>query len=182
MDSITVIVTTSPQRHTNHSELLHRSWRVYKARLVTVLCLRRENVMSWVVTLGLWLRVLVYESVSHVRLFATPWAVALLPDSSVHRILQAIILEWVAIPFSGDLLNPGIESRFPILQADSLTSEPPGKPLLYEKCNKFFAVKGLRSHSLEVTKMTRWRPLSIVRLSSSSFLFRQTYGLSLVPY
>ena len=29
-------------------------------------------------------------------------------------------------PFPGDLLNPGIESRSPALQADSLLSEPPG--------------------------------------------------------
>ena len=47
---------------------------------------------------------------------------------SVHDILQARILEWVAIPFPGDLLNPGIESRSLTLQADSLLSEPPGKP------------------------------------------------------
>ena len=51
-----------------------------------------------------------------------------LPGFSVHGILQAIILEWVAIPFSRDLPDPGIEPRFPALQADSLPSEPPGKP------------------------------------------------------
>ena len=47
------------------------------------------------------------------------------PGSSVHGILQAGILEW---PFlsPGDLPNPGIEPSFPILQADSLPSEPPG--------------------------------------------------------
>ena len=50
------------------------------------------------------------------------------PGSSVHGILQARILEWVAIPFSRDLPNPEIEPRFPALQADSLPSEPPGKP------------------------------------------------------
>ena len=44
---------------------------------------------------------------------------------SVHGILQARILEWVAVPFSRDLLNPGIEPRSPTLQADSLPSEPP---------------------------------------------------------
>ena len=32
-----------------------------------------------------------------------------LPGSSVHGILQARILEWVVIPFSGDLPLPGIE-------------------------------------------------------------------------
>ena len=38
-----------------------------------------------------------------------------LPGSSVHRILQERILEWVAIPFSRDLPNPGIEPRSPTL-------------------------------------------------------------------
>ena len=47
----------------------------------------------------------------------------------VHGILQARILEWVAFPFPGDLPNPGIEPGSPILQADSLQSEPPGKPI-----------------------------------------------------
>ena len=45
-----------------------------------------------------------------------------LPGSSVHGILQARILEWVAIS------DPGIEPRSPTLQADALTSAPPGKP------------------------------------------------------
>ena len=41
------------------------------------------------------------------------------PDSFVHGILQAGILEWVAISFSRDLLDPGIEPKSPALQADS---------------------------------------------------------------
>ena len=51
-----------------------------------------------------------------------------LMDYTVHGILQARILEWVAIPFSGDILNPGIKPRSPALQTDSLLSEPAGKP------------------------------------------------------
>ena len=43
-------------------------------------------------------------------------------------ILQARILEWIAITLPGDLPNPGIKSTSPALQADSLPSEPPGKP------------------------------------------------------
>ena len=35
-------------------------------------------------------------------------------------VLQAGILEWVAISSSGDLPNPGIEPRSPALQADSI--------------------------------------------------------------
>ena len=38
------------------------------------------------------------ESVSRVRLFVTPRTVAL--QTPVHWILQAGILEWVAVPFS----------------------------------------------------------------------------------
>ena len=39
-----------------------------------------------------------------------------LPGSSVHGILQARILERVAIPFSRDLLDPGIEPRSPVFR------------------------------------------------------------------
>ena len=60
-----------------------------------------------------------------------------LPVSSVHGILQARILEWVAIFFSRDLSDPGIKPRSPALQADSLLSELPGKPLLTEDESKF---------------------------------------------
>ena len=40
---------------------------------------------------------------------------------------------WRGQPFPspGDLLDPGIEPRSPALQADSLLSEIPGKPLLF---------------------------------------------------
>ena len=53
-------------------------------------------------------------------------------DYTVHGILQARILEWVAFPSSRDLPNPGIEPRS-TLQADSLPAEPQEKPkyLLY---------------------------------------------------
>ena len=43
-------------------------------------------------------------------------------------ILQARILEWLLYPPPGDLPNPEIEPRSSALQADSLPSEPPGKP------------------------------------------------------
>ena len=38
------------------------------------------------------------------------------PGSSVHGISQARILEWVAIPFSGDLPDPGVEPGSPHCQ------------------------------------------------------------------
>ena len=49
------------------------------------------------------------------------------PGSSIHGILQARILKWVAISFTRGSSRPGIEPGSPVLQADSLPSEPPGK-------------------------------------------------------
>ena len=46
---------------------------------------------------------------------------------TVHGILQARILEWVAFPFSRGLSNPGTKSGSPALQADSLPTELSGK-------------------------------------------------------
>ena len=51
-----------------------------------------------------------------------------LPGSSVHEISQARILEWVAIPFYGDLSDPGIEPGSPAWQADSILTELRGNP------------------------------------------------------
>ena len=76
----------------------------------------------------LHLLVTVKVLLSHVQLFATPWTIAprlLCPWNSPGR-----ILECVAIPFSGDLPDPGIKPRSPAWQTTSLPSEPPGKPLL----------------------------------------------------
>jgi len=47
------------------------------------------------------------------------------PGFSVHEIFQARILEWVSISFSRGSSQP----RSPTLQADTLISEPPGKPI-----------------------------------------------------
>ena len=51
------------------------------------------------------------------------------PGSSVHGILQAKTLDGLPFLSPGDLSDPGIEPRFPALQADSLLFEPQGKPL-----------------------------------------------------
>ena len=51
-----------------------------------------------------------------------------LPGSSVHGVVQARILQRVAIPFSRGSSQSGIEPGSPALQADSLPSEPEGMP------------------------------------------------------
>jgi len=56
----------------------------------------------------------------------TPWTVAHQAPLSM-GMLQARILEWVAMPPPGDLPNPGIEPRSPTLQVEYLLSERSGK-------------------------------------------------------
>ena len=47
-----------------------------------------------------------WKLLSHVQLFATLWTLGSLPGPSVYEILQARILEWVAIPFSRGSSQP----------------------------------------------------------------------------
>ena len=64
---------------------------------------------------------------SHVQLFETLWTVA-------HQTPLSMVFSrqeyWSGLPcpLPGDLPNPGIKPRSPILQANSLPPEPPGKP------------------------------------------------------
>ena len=66
-----------------------------------------------------------------------PWTIACqdllstdcsLQGSFVHGMLQAILLERVAIPFPRESSQPRDWSRSPALQADSLPFEPPRNP------------------------------------------------------
>ena len=51
-----------------------------------------------------------------------------LPGSSIRGSLQARVLEWVAVSFSRRSSQPRDRTRVSPLQADTLPSEPPGKP------------------------------------------------------
>ena len=57
----------------------------------------------------------------------TPWTVARQAPLSMKFSRQE---NWsgLSFPSPGDLPDPRIEPRFPALQADSLPSQPPGKP------------------------------------------------------
>ena len=59
-------------------------------------------------------------------------------DYTVHEILQAGILEWVAFPSPGDLPDQGIEPGPPALQVDSLQTELWGSPIRKANTVNFF--------------------------------------------
>ena len=61
------------------------------------------------------------QSLSHVPLIVTPLIIACQSPLSM-EILQARILEWVAMPSLGDLPNPGIKPRPLALQTNSSLS------------------------------------------------------------
>ena len=66
------------------------------------------------------------KSLSRVRLLTIPWTVAYQASLSMGFSRQEY---WSGLPFPspGDLPNPGTEPGSPSLEADALTSEPPGK-------------------------------------------------------
>ena len=65
------------------------------------------------------------------------------PSSSVQAILQARMLDWVAILFSRGSSWPRINSESPALQTDSLPSKPPGDPFicLHRHCYAIYVVR-----------------------------------------
>ena len=58
------------------------------------------------------------------------------PGSSVHRLLQTKYQSGLSFPSPGDLPDPGIKPWSPALQADALSSEPPGSPIILYSYNQ----------------------------------------------
>ena len=79
-----------------------------------------------------------------VLLFVTSWTVACKAPPSMKFSRQEY---WGGLPFPspGDLPNPGIELGSLTLQADSLPSEPPGKPN-YSVSMNIYCVSMFRQH------------------------------------
>ena len=72
-----------------------------------------------------------------------------LPDSSVHRILQAGILEKVAMPSFGDIPNPGIKPASlmsPALAGEFFTAGTTWEVLEVFKVQKLTEMKNLEPH------------------------------------
>ena len=81
-----------------------------------------------------WVRC--YCTISKTELFSKSESCLVVSDSlqphdyTVHGIVQARILEWVAFPLPGDLPNPGVKPGSPTLLVDSLPAEPPARTFL----------------------------------------------------
>ena len=74
-------------------------------------------------------------SLSRVRLFAIPWTVVYQAFLSMGFSRQ-VYCSGLPFPSPADLPDPGIEPRSPALQADALSSEPPGKPIIVRYLDK----------------------------------------------
>ena len=98
----------------------------------------QELCYSFILSQLIFTMVVVY-SLSRVCLFVTPWTIALQAPLSMGFPRQEY---WSSLPFPspGDLPDPGIEPRSPALQADSLLTEPPGKPNIYNKAMQLVTV------------------------------------------
>ena len=121
------------------------------------------------------------------------------PGSSVHGILQAIILEWVALPSSTGSSRPRDQTRLLCLlhyQADSLLLNHQGKQLSTNRNSPKRGVSGLtsiQSHTrrtvlstLQVPRQRLWSPSSVgwgddsderaVRIQKTSSYFIYSYS------
>ena len=75
--------------------------------------------------------------------FVTPWTVARQAPLSMGFPRQEY---WSGLPFLSprDLPDTGVKPRSPVLQADSLPSEPPGKPYICYTCKYIVNILKIR--------------------------------------
>ena len=94
-------------------------------------------------------------SLSHVRLFETPWSVAHQAAPSMGSSRPEY---WSELPFPspGDLPSPGIKPGSPSLQADSLLSEPQGSPSFISPSVNYASETVIWSHRFSAPSCTTW--------------------------
>ena len=113
-----------------------RKERLKQERLVwerTSKVIKQEQVLSVITHFSLILLCsVVSDSLQPHGLLCNP------PAFSVHGILQARILEWVAIPFTREYSQPRGQTCVTCIVGRFFTSEPPGKP--YRSINNKFVL------------------------------------------
>ena len=124
--------------------------------------------------------VCVCELFSCVQLFVTPWTVNP-PGSSVHGILQARILEWVAIPFSRGSPQLRDWTQASCIAGRFFLSEPPGKPRgnMWDNKNSLALIQGLSSilENLYTSYIFQKRKLSARKIKDN---WRHSFIISMV--
>ena len=92
---------------------------------------------------------------SRVQLFTTPCTVAHQAPLSMGFSRQDYGSE-LSCPSPEDLPTPGTEPKSPALRADSLLSEPPGKPsVIHELLKQFLPVSIIQTGSYKVSSLAR---------------------------
>ena len=86
-----------------------------------------------------------------------------LPDSSVHRICQARILEWVAISYSKGSSRPRDRTHVSCIAGGFFTTEPPGKPNLCCRVSHYLDF----AHQIPVDSETCFSVKVVVRMGTS---------------
>ena len=120
------------------------------------------------------------KSLSRVQLFVTPWIVTHQAPPSISFSRQEY---WSGLPFPslGDLPDPGIKPGSPALEADTLTSEPPGKPHIL--ANPIYHLSGcvLVQAAKLLHKPPDWSScfytVAVLMCSVASVYSWQSYGL-----
>ena len=116
------------------------------------------------------------KSLSHVRLFVTQWTVAYQAPQSMEFSRQEY---WSGSPFPspGDLPNPGIETRSPAIQADTLPSETRdqthvpciGRQILNHCATRKVPARDFKLYSFEI--LSGYKVTCLHHLLFFSFLF-----------
>ena len=119
---------------------------ILQARTLEWVAISFSNAWKWKVKV---------KSLGHVWLLVTPWSAAYQAPPPMGFSRQEY---WSGVPLPsppspGDLPNPRIEPRSPALQADSLQSEPAGKPHLY---NMHIHIHMYLNHCAVYLKLTEY--------------------------
>ena len=114
--------TIALTRRTFVGKVMSLLFNMLSRLVITFLPRSKHLLISWLQSPSaviLWLKV---KSLSHVRLFVTPWTVAHQAPLSMGFSRQEY---WSGLPFPspGDLPDPGIEPGSPALQEDDLPTE-----------------------------------------------------------
>ena len=94
---------------------------------------------------------------------------------------------WIGWPFPspGDLPNPVIEPRSPALQADSSSSEPPGKPkeiinVSYVRVH-ILCINMIKTVTKSIQDITRKIFISFVNVTETQHLIQRYKDIHIIP-